>query len=259
MLDKITKTVGIVQAAIEKYRSPALLVSFGKDSMVLLHLLRSFKLPVICHIPPYHPERWMFAREMAAKMKLSVFSYPPEWVALKEHNDKHYVASGYTAGKGEIRVIYQRIEHSPEGICGLHDVLRQPKGTMLNQWDLMICAQKDGDPGTGGEMMKMESTLHQTASGVDTLFPMRDWTEQDIYRYTLSNSIPIHRDRYTVDVDNGVFSERQNHSYNPDVATGCFACLMPGDGCVECPRIGGIEVSRVPNTPWLKEETNTIK
>ena len=264
MRELVAETIALANAAIEKYRNPALLVSFGKDSMVLLHLLREHGLPVVCHQTPFQKHKWKFANQMAASLKLTMHSYPPEWVAMHEVDGGLFVLSAYSSGTRSKRVIVQRTEKSPAKenlVCGLHDVLHQPKSKTETAWDLLICAQKNGDF-HAGPPAKINSDLLQSGDGVDTLFPMRNWTDKDVFAYTKEHRISHHTERYDEDDSLGLFVEREQTEHNPDVINGCFDCIdkRKSGETVLCQRLGGILVNNISDSiPYIDNPSNPIQ
>lgn len=131
-----------IEKVIERYRNPALMVSFGKDSLVLWHLLKHLNLPIIRHKTPWQPRRWFFGDRMIASNALTVYDWPPEATGM-QHDEKmqaYELVSLYTIGSGKVLGIRQKIEDvgnvDGENVCGLHDCLRRPIGTISHAWDL---------------------------------------------------------------------------------------------------------------------------
>lgn len=255
----IEQTIYEIGETLKHYSAPAIYASFGKDSLVLVHLMRAFKLPVICHRPPYQRHKWLFAEKIAADWGLSVYDFPPEAVKLQIRDGNLYVVSEYSAGHNTRTSIVQRTEEQSllSGVCGV-DVLRRPVGQFIPAWDLAFCAHKNGDPGIGSDKMKIELDVLNRPNAISVAFPMRHWTEQDIFDYTIENSIEVHEGRYTKGKDR--FIEKTNGEYNPDVVGGCFECVRRGgDSIVRCPKMGGMKINSIADqVPYTEFDNNTI-
>ena len=237
MQSLIEKTLLRAERALEQYRSPALMVSFGKDSMVLLHLLLKFKLPVICHMPPYDARKWQFARDVIAQWNLSVHDWPPSWVGIQESGAHLELVTGHETN-GDLLMIQQHIDPTTEGdyLCGLRDLLARPTGTARTPWDLVLCAQKNGDGDRHYGAMPVEMDLKRGVAR-DTLFPMREWTDADVWAYTEAFNVPVHKERYEQDAS-GKWGERGDRRGNPDWLQACTRCIDRAQpGVVYCPKL----------------------
>tara|TARA_B110000503_G_scaffold128314_1_gene199158 strand:- start:234 stop:1031 length:798 start_codon:yes stop_codon:yes gene_type:complete len=239
LLSKIEATLLRTERLLEQYRAPALMVSFGKDSMVMLHLFAKFDFPVICHIPPYDARKWEFARSVIAQWNLSVHDWPPAWVALQEskHEDSLELVTAHDTGSGDLLMLQQHIEPTTEGnyLCGLRDLLARPTGSCRTPWDLVLAAQKDGDADRHYGRMPVEMDLKRGV-GRDTLFPLRDWTDADIWEYTEKFDVPVHHARY--EHDGLTYTERADRSMNPDWIQACTRCIdRSQSGVVRCPKL----------------------
>src|SRR4051812_43117041 len=98
--DKLPKTVEMIQRVVKEYKNPALLCSFGKDSMVLLAIMRGIKmdLPNIFFREPYFPKKYQFANEIIRKWDLTCFDYQPSTYSMANENGKCEVIRHYQIG-----------------------------------------------------------------------------------------------------------------------------------------------------------------
>lgn len=264
----IEDTLAEVDTILKQYRSPAIYASFGKDSTVLVHLLKHFRLPIICHRPPTQPGKWAYANRMIEDWSLEVYDWPPERVALQERDDSLYIVSAYSAGHNAQQLIVQRtMQHcgtsslDANEVCGL-DALRRPIAKFDIAWDVAFCAQKNGDPGIGKEPMKIDIALHQRVNALDVAFPLRNWTDGDIYEYLVKYKVPMDGNRYDVDgaKSRGLLVEKSSKELNGDVIGGCFNCVRRGEkDSVICPKLGGIKINSIADkVPYIDHDNNHI-
>src|SRR5215475_6165411 len=80
----------------------ALMCSFGKDSMALLHLVRETlgkDLPVIYYRHPYYPAKQQFANQVIESRGLTVHDYPPFAAGVKVKPDMLELVARYGFGE----------------------------------------------------------------------------------------------------------------------------------------------------------------
>jgi hypothetical protein len=246
-----------------------LLCSFGKDSMVLLDLIRdalpqrelnchSYPLPVIYHRHPYFPARHEFAERVIRSWALEVYDFPPVACGVKCKGDSrsemvdrdqppssspHLPSPGrlelvtrYQIGSGVIDVPMNTeppIARRPF-VCGLQWLTR-PK-TLGSQWPWQTVfighKSSDVDPYEGPVPLKSD---HVQTAGVNAVFPLRHWTDDDVWDYTQTNRLPYDARRYFER------SEAGDKWLNPDYVHACTACIDPRETrrTVPCPKLGG--------------------
>jgi 3'-phosphoadenosine 5'-phosphosulfate sulfotransferase (PAPS reductase)/FAD synthetase len=108
--------------------------SFGKDSMVLLHLCRSmdFKWPVLFHREPFMPHKYRFANQIIDDWNLTVYDYRPSAVSIMKKGHTMEIVNEYQIGTQTCVVPTGicSIEGEKEFICGLEDLLCKPTGNI---------------------------------------------------------------------------------------------------------------------------------
>jgi len=249
--EKIARALAVTQTALKAYKSPAFMCSFGKDSMVLLHLLREAKirLPIIFHQDPWWPAKYAFAQGLIAKWGLEVYDYPPLGVTLWEGKEIMAFTNHYQIGSDRRAVLQMPKNILPpvagkKYLCGLKQVLGRPTGTFNYPWDLAIIGHKSSDSDQIAGDVKLHCDIKQNAGiGPDLLFPLREWTDDDIWDYTARFSVPQQLTRY--DVANR--KELPDKTANSDYARVCIACCDRRETriAVPCPKLGGLEVTNV--------------
>src|SRR6185295_9571648 len=123
--DKIDAAKTLISQVMKEAQRPAIMSSFGKDSMVLLHLVRSLghKLPVIFHKEPFMPKKYRFARKVINLWDLTVYDFAPNTTAVQEHEGEYEIVNYYPGGARPV-VLPTGICEPAKGetpICGLHD------------------------------------------------------------------------------------------------------------------------------------------
>jgi phosphoadenosine phosphosulfate reductase len=81
MKDKVERANGIIRRALEDYPNIALACSFGKDSMVVLHLALQLKrdIPVFTIMTPFKPnETFRYKERITRLWKLDLKEYIQE-------------------------------------------------------------------------------------------------------------------------------------------------------------------------------------
>jgi hypothetical protein len=123
-------------------------------------------------------------------------------------------------------------------VCGLH-WLRRPKLSALSwPWKTVFIGHKssDVDPYEGPVPLKEDTA---EIGNVDVVFPLRHWTDTDVWDYIEEHQIPYDKRRY---------QDRQELAdtwLNPDYLRACTACVDPRETrpTVTCPKSGEL----VPN------------
>ena len=229
-----------------------LLCSFGKDSMVLLDLIRqvlpartgsarmnchSYPLPVIYHRHPYFPAKHEFADSVIRSWMLEVYDFPPVACGVKAKGDRLELVTRYQIGNGVIDLPMNTeppIERRPF-VCGLQWLTRPKTLGAQWPWQTVFIGHKssDVDPYEGPVPFKADRV--ETA-GVNAVFPLRHWTDQDVWDYTELNAVPYDKRRYR---DR---AELEDKWLNPDYVHACTACIDPREKAktVPCPKLAGL-------------------
>ncbi len=157
-LQKISDAKDLIRWALGEYPQMCVGCSFGKDSMVTLHLVRSVKkdIPVISILAETEfPETFAFAEEFAKndpELKLTTHIFAQE-------------------GEGE-------------SCCGTPKIEATKKA--LEPYDAWISGVRRTEGITRANFQPVE-----TKNGLTKINPILDFTELDIWRYLALNSIPI--------------------------------------------------------------------
>lgn len=250
--EKVTAARHFIKECLGGFGAPVVMSSFGKDSMVMLHLIRleTKGLPVLFHREPHHPLKYQFANRIIEQWDLTVYDYPPEDVQVVDDAEGR-VAEVINLHRAGARVTYlptglrPRVEGEP-WLCGLFDLYLKPRCREYQYpWDLAFIGHKDTDvdPVLGEVPLKTRLVVYPGESTPAFAYPLKDFTDEDVWEYTRVFGLPVNQLRY--DPAREGHPERDDITYNPDYFRTCTAC-MDRDTVgqqVACPRYSSV----VPN------------
>ena len=121
-------------------------------------------------------------------------------------------------------------------LCGLKDFIEKPKGTFAFPFDLIFHGHKDSDVDACHGHVPLRSDSNMPRDAAATSYPLRNWTDADVWNYIEKHDIPIHHDRYEKVEETWRQKEdkRFNHHYMP----ACTNCLDPENArSVYCPKL----------------------
>jgi 3'-phosphoadenosine 5'-phosphosulfate sulfotransferase (PAPS reductase)/FAD synthetase len=235
-----------IKAGLENSRNPAVMCSFGKDSMVVLHLVNTFKrLKVIFHREPFQHHKYDYANRVMKEWDLHVIDYPPSSTAAAEVGSDMEVVNYYQIGARTVHLPtgLKHEDKGPDTLCALTEIYGKPTGTFNYPFDLVFHGHKsvDSDPIMGD--VPLFSDVAMNIGAPSAAFPIRHFTHADVWRYIEENNIPIHHDRY--EKRDGEWVEKDDKTNNPDYIGCCYACMSQNTGnSVHCPK-WGLTVSNV--------------
>lgn len=244
--DKMAHANDLISQVIQEYRRPAMMWSGGKDSMVLLFMLRArnIHLPIIFHQEPWFPRKYSFAREIIEQWNLTVYDWPPIRVTCQKQNGVFEIVNHYQVHAGGSIILPKNLyDPAPTKVsvpavpepwlCGL-EMVRRPVGTFDYPWDVVFHGHKtsDVDPLLGP--VKLLADLVPNHLGPALAFPMRHWTDEDVWDYSRSYQVPQQPDRYNRETG----EESSSKMTNPDYWAACTRCMDPDSPkAVWCPKL----------------------
>lgn len=241
--EKIERTIEVTERHLERYARPGILSSFGKESLVMLHLFRHLRLPVVVCRPAHFLEaQWELARRTMVRWGLAVTWVPPADVRLEQRGPEALVlVSDYALRPGCVVQWVQRVEPAETG-CIIDEALSGgERGEGAVDRDVLLCGQKTGDDNFAGERLPRPPACIRGGGGLDMLHPLRDWSDDDVWDYIERQEIPVDRFRYDVARRREwPATERSN-----DRVRLCAACVDPRNagGLVFCPKLGAQRVA----------------
>ena len=244
--EKLWWANGVVKSALTNSKNPVVMCSFGKDSIVVLHLVRQFrKLKVIFHRESVQHHKYEYANRLMREWDLHVIDYPPSGTALSEGNDHLDVVNFYQVGSKTIYLpteLHQQ-DNGRDTVCALSDIYGKMTGTVNYPFDLIFHGHKasDSDPILGKVPIFADVALNAEAPHL--AYPIRHFTDEDVWRYIEENDIPTHHERYVK--KDGVWGDSYDKTQHPHYVSCCYSCMSKNTGNnVHCPK-WGLTVSNV--------------
>jgi hypothetical protein len=239
---KSNDAVDFIAATVERYSAPVAYSSFGKDSMVLLDLVKraGLKLPIVFHRLPFMKAKYEFADKVILDNDYTVYDYPPLFMGANKKNDTFELVGYHQMGK---LVSYMPVGTEPPTdfdkpyLCGLQDIYNQPRGSYNYPWDLVLIGHKSSDVDPILGPIPLKAWIHSNEGlAPDIIFPIRDFTDKDIWDYTETHKLPISEKRYN---RNNNWLEFEDRASNPDYFPVCTSCIdRTKPDKVFCPKLG---------------------
>lgn len=247
MQEKIDSALAVIERTAEHYRNPVVMCSFGKDSLVLLHLCTveaGYDWPVLFHREPAgRPGKYRYANQIIDDWNLRVYDYPPHGTSMTRGNGHLEVVNHYLQGEARCDLpagidpkseIY--IGMGESFLCGRDDLLKKPMGRMDFPWDAVMVGHRGDDHCPVHGDLTLHTDVKQMPGGADWVYPLRTWTEADIWEYIRSEALPYQKTRYELTEDGG--REIEHKQLNPDYHCACTRCLDPErPAVVRCPKL----------------------
>lgn len=235
MINIVDESIKLIQSQIESHNNPIVMSSFGKDSIVMLDLISKagYKLPVLFHKEAFEPKKYEFANRVISDNDYTVYDYPPLVSSVTKRGDFIEIINHHQVRN---RTCYMPtgIIRSNQGLCGLDDIYNKPHGTFEYPWDLGFVGHKNSDQDFIIENSSVGVDFFSDPDG-DFCFPLRHFTDTDVWNYTLENNLPINHLRY--DKDNN-WKEFDDITYNPDYFHACVSCIDKDEKeKVFCPKL----------------------
>lgn len=243
----VAETLRRMERWIKHWPSGVVLWSGGKDSTALLHLLRQVPggqdLPVIQYREPRFRSRYAFSDRLIAEWDLTVYDYMPTRYALADGPDQatgvlrfdllKYYQWGQTA-----LVMSLGTEPPTEGspyLCGLKE-LHRPTGNFNWPWSACWIGSKSADFDLIKGNVPLAMDARQVPGGPWTLYPLRDWSDEQIFSYLEATGEDLLDPSRYVKRD-GRWINNPDMSGNADFMPVCWNCVNRHSGPhVWCPK-----------------------
>lgn len=232
---KISETLALMRGQLGELRNPAVAASFGKDSMVMLGLARYIKPDVaVIYFPGLpHPTKHLFAERSAKRWSLNLYApYPRARDAVSKDGHVELIELYELAPK---RFMYFPIEAAPRyepdasAHCGLAFLNEEPLAARADDFDAVFIGHRndDQDPTHGNVPLKDYVVDYGDFRYV---YPLRDWTEADVWAASRLLGIPQNEARY----------QDRDLEANNDYHELCTRCFLgnPERTNVICPKTG---------------------
>lgn len=252
--EKIKRTSDRVESVFSRFSSTRMCVlsSFGKDSMVLLWMLKNWwKVPTVVQFRvPWQIRRYAFANFISEMWDLEFVPHcMPSKIGLLQTSfdtqHKHVIYS-YSIDGALIDVPFEpRI--SGEFVCAadqMSNIVNQSNNMLPGSVDCLLSAAKQGDRDNYLFYGVGPSALYHHTSGKAFAFPIYDWTDDEISEFTHAHSIPYDAMRYALEADSDKIKLREDAA-DSNKFSYCSACLNAKEP-VACPKYGGATIVSKP-------------
>jgi hypothetical protein len=243
----ISETIEKAKRWAKNWPNSVVLWSGGKDSTAMLHLLKfqaGIDVPVIQFRQPKFRERYAYSDQLIRDWDLTVYEYPASRFALADGPDTetgevrfdllHYFQWGTKAIVLSLGT--ERPKEDEKFMCGVDDFLKRPTGTFNWPWESVWIGTKNSDTDLiKGHVPLAQDVRHAEGSPV-SLYPMRNWTDRDIYQYLEDNKVKADPTRY-IKTKSG-WTNNPDKSLNADFYPTCLNCVdrhQPNH--VHCPKL----------------------
>jgi hypothetical protein len=225
-----------------RHRHPGLLLSWGKDSLLLAHRLVRLGLAPSwtffhCH-DPSQPDKLRHVQGILQEWHLTVHQLMPAERGMYEDGHHVNLVARYILGPNTILDIPRDVDYDQAGergrfLCGRDQWMHgQPCAVHRIPCDALVIGHKsaDTDP-VLGRIPLLENEV-MSPDGIVTYFPLRDWTDAEVWDMTRRWGVPYDTERY---------DHPEDKSRNPDWIHACVECLRQDAGpAVSCPRFGTV-------------------
>lgn len=237
---KIGKACEVIEQSLSQAKRPCVLCSFGKDSVLMLYMIREWftkDLEVVFFKNPWFPRKTAFAERVISDWELNVHSQiPPIASSMSTTDTGCEIVRHYQVGSKPIYLPLGRqpIDLSPNWLCGRETILGSPHGTYQWPWDLAFHGHKasDTDPVQGEVPIEMD--IHQNYGAASFAYPLRTFTDEDVWELTRKFELPFNKLRHkTLESP----ENDKNDFWNPDYLPYCTECLdRRKEKTVTCPK-----------------------
>lgn len=229
--------------AREDVRAPVVLWSGGKDSMVMLDIIRhrmELRLPVVLFREPWWPEKYAFHDRITSAWNLEVYSPPPIGSFAYEADDHVVLMARYQMRGDDLMDVPKDVIELDEDRetmgrgwhCG-QTILTRPRGTMEWPWDTAFIGHKDSDTDPVLGAIPLHSDFIERPEGTSLAYPLRKWTDADVWAYIEAMNVPMDIARYDV----AKRANWEHKRYNADWIQACTRCLTTSAAAsCHCPK-----------------------
>jgi hypothetical protein len=245
--EKIEWAEKFLRTVLQTYSAPVVMSSFGKDSVVMLDLLASMdaKLPILFHREPFEPDKYAFANKLIERRGYVVYDYPPTFTQIVKNGATMEIVNRYQVGMKAFTWLGTGIREPEDGkpwLCGYRDLYSKPCGLFNFPWDVALVGHKssDVDPILGEIPLTVD--IKATPGGCDFAYPLRYFTDAEIWEYIERFGVPYNTERYDKSAGYREFSDI---TFNNDYYHACTRCMDKDQpASVFCPRLGS-EISNI--------------
>ena len=182
---------------------------------------------------------------------MELVSQPP--IGAFEYQNGAYfdIIEAYASGLNDRRYmpigVRSRKDDEDRYFCAVHALLLRPKGLVDYPWDVTFVGHKASDDLHFADHVTDMQPVFQ-GEKTRTVFPLHDWSDDDVWTYIRKYDLPYDRARY----------DDKKEASNPDILPSCFRCLDTHHFLeyVWCPKINEriLSVAKSPQAMALTRE-----
>ncbi|MEJ2250839.1 MAG: phosphoadenosine phosphosulfate reductase family protein [Candidatus Lokiarchaeota archaeon] len=195
MRQKVQKAKKLIKDTLKKYPNTAVACSFGKDSIVTVHLAQEIdkNIPVFSIMTMYKPKdtfKYLVKMKKEMNINLKVF-YVGEKPPFKlQRNNINVILLDPTQFKEKERETLKKTDKNlydinPDECCKMLKV--EPTRIALKDLECWICGLRNTEGRTRKGFQEIEKR-----GNLIKLNPILSWTEADVWRYMAINKIEHH-------------------------------------------------------------------
>ena len=235
----VDQTLRRAEYWLREFSNPVVLWSGGKDSTAMLHILMfklGVRLPCVQWREPRFRHRYAHSDLLAREWDLTLYDYAPGRIAIQDGYDietgaprfdflKYYQWGHHSALILSLGTEVPKEHEIASGkyLCGLADVLQRPTGSFNWPWDSCFHGQKSADVDLIKGAVPLMQDVRRTPDSPTQLYPMRHWTDDDIFEYLEAEGVPMDPTRY--DRASGKWGHKHDKSHNADYYPICWNCV----------------------------------
>ena len=263
-MTKLEHTKSLILRGVKAFPKGVIAWSGGKDSMALLHIMKEMGIsyPLVFFREPWQAWKYKFHDKLIQDWGLLVYSWHPHTSQMQQTDDEFEVQNFYQINSTVMTCPTGIVEPEIDlpWVCAL-DILERPKQSHLQSsaFDCVWIGHKgcDSDPILGGDCgTRIESRILPDMANM--MFPLRDWTHDDVWEYIESNNVPYDSDRY--EKVNGKWGEKLDKRHNMDyvhACTNCIDCRSSAPKFTHCPKLDMTVENIASMVPWASQEKAT--
>ena len=121
-------------------------------------------------------------------------------------------------------------------MCGRDTLLSRPCAPFIPPWDISFHGHKSVDKDACSGPVPLEVDVMDTPGMMACAYPLRHWSDEDVFEYIEENDVPYDKLRYQK--IEGQWTVLPYQKYNPDYMPACLRCVDPDEGeFVHCPKL----------------------
>jgi hypothetical protein len=234
--DKVKKSLEVIEEQLSYHNRPVIWSSFGKDSLVLMDLIYRIdkNIPILFCKEYFCFEKYEHAERIIKRNNLTVYSYPPIITALQcceyEGQTEWEIQNYYSLPNGKNFTCPTGIVDNPKSKhCALRNIYSKPFANVNYIWDCQFIGHKSTDTDAFYNSLELNDYVYKQEGVPTFIFPLKDWTDADIWEFIHSRGINYNSKRYVRGIKklfvNGWRGQNPDVTYNPDYFECCLECM----------------------------------